>query len=304
MRRALPLLLLLALAASAGGCGGPTLDTRATNCWGLGGGDAASCRGAMAPRLAGLALVDSAASAVLQASGCGAPIDCAAALAPTPAVVRTEAVGRDPTPTTGSTTPQPSTPAPTAEPTTPRLALATPEPQTPAPMAPGGDRCGGYQVAALEGKASLTPEETVCLQDTAHSRRTAADPEIQVAAVTLYNNRVPGWASAVEAALGRPSLGNAPALNFAGIKPAYDAGRYSAVMKRAKTIWRNLDKGYQLSSSDRSFVAEFACRSSAQLALSGKDPGDGITWCERWYDLAQRAGKPTDSIQDLIDQLE
>ena len=180
----------------------------------------------------------------------------------------------------------------------------TPEPSTPAVVATGGDQCAGFQVSALQGKGSLTPEETVCLQDTAHGRRSAADPDVQVAAVTLYNKRISGWPSAVEAALGRPSLGNAPALNFAGIKPAYDAGRYSTVMKRSKSVWRNLDKGYQLSSSDRSFVAEFACRSSAQLALSGKDPGDGITWCERWYDLADRAGKSTDAIQDLIDQLE
>lgn len=305
MTRVLLPLALLAFVLAAAGCGGPTLDSLATNCWGTGGGDAASCQQQLAPRLVGLALAQGDVRRVIEAPACGAPIDCATAPvatpAPTPARGSTVAAS---TPAPAAGDPTPSGTAETPEPTTPRLALATPAPATPAPVAAGGDRCAGYQVTALEGKASLTPEETVCLQDTAHGRRPASDPEVQTAAVALYNKRISGWPGAVEAALGKSSLANAPALNFAGIKPAYDAGRYSTVMKRAKTIWRNLDKGYQLSSSDRSFVVEFACRSSAQLALSGKDPGDGITWCERWYDLAQRAGKPTDPIQDLIDQLE
>jgi hypothetical protein len=308
-----PTLLLLALSALVAGCGGPTLEARGVNCWGAGGGDAAHCRDALSARLVGLALVDSAAQGVLGASTCGGLIDCATAVIPTPVASRTPTAshGGSTTPaatpaasTPRATTPEATTPA-AGEPSTPRLALATPEPRTPEPVVTGGaDSCAGYQVASLEAKSGLTPEETVCLQDTAHGRRTASDPDMQIAAVTLYNRRISGWPGAVEAALGRPSLGNAPALNFAGIKPAYDAGRYSTVMKRAKAVWRNLDKGYQLSSSDRSFVSEYACRSSAQLALSGKDPGDGITWCERWYDLAERAGKPTDPIQDLIDQLE
>ncbi len=300
MKQLLPLLVAAALGASVAGCGGPTLESRAGDCWGVG---AADCRQDLAPRLAALALGPSMAATVLEADQCGATIDCAVVPAPT--------VAADPTPGTVAALPTPRLPPEataeaTAEPeeVTPEVALATPATTTPEPVASRGDRCGGYDVTALEGKASLTPEETVCLQDTALGRRTAPDPEVQVAAVALYNQRVPGWPSAVEAALGKPSLANAPALNFAGIKPAYDRGRYSTVMKRAGTIWRNLDKGYQLTSSDRSFVCEFSCRSSAQLALSGKDPGDGITWCERWYDLAQRAGKPTDPIQDLIDQLE
>ena len=295
-------LLLLTLASTVVGCGGPALDSRTSNCWGLGGGSSGECQDALNARLVGLALAPSQAASVVGATGCGAPIDCTTAPVPTPVAARTTPAPADaPVPTPRLEQHAAPTPAATS---TPQLALATPEPQTPAPVAAGGDRCAGYQIAALEGKASLTPEETVCLQDTAHGRRTAPDPDVQVAATALYNRKVSGWPSAVEAALGRPSLGNAPLLNFAGIKPAYDGGRYSTVMKRAKSVWRNLDKGYQLSSSDRSFVAEFACRSSAQLALSGKDPGDGITWCERWYDLADRAGRSTDAIQDLIDQLE
>jgi hypothetical protein len=167
-----------------------------------------------------------------------------------------------------------------------------------------GDRCAGIDVADLRSLPGLTGAQVACLEDTAHGRRAASDPDTQEAAITLFNRRASGWPAAVEAALARPALANAPALAFAGVKPAYDSGRYGAVVRRAGTVWVNLDKGYDLSSKDVSYVAEFACRSSAQLALSGGDEEEGITWCERWYELAEQTGASTAPIQDLLDRLE
>jgi serine/threonine protein kinase len=172
------------------------------------------------------------------------------------------------------------------------------------PPETGADRCAGVRVEELRGLSSLSTTQTGCLEDTAHDRRHASDPDVQEAPVLLFNHRAPGWPTAVEAALGRPSLANAPALAFAGLKPAYDAGRYSAVTRRARTVWVNLDKGYDLSTADVSFVAEHACRASVQVVLSGGDPDEGVTWCGRWAELAEQAGAQTAPIQDILDQLE
>jgi hypothetical protein len=76
------------------------------------------------------------------------------------------------------------------------------------------------------------------------------------------------------------------------------------VLSRAKRVWKNLGKGYQLPSKDRGFLLEFACRSAGQLALGGKPPNDGLDWCERWLDHAERAGQDTTVALDLIDKLE
>jgi hypothetical protein len=127
---------------------------------------------------------------------------------------------------------------------------------------------------------------------------------VQTAAVALYNAKATGWQAAVEAALSRGALANAPMLNFAGIKPAYDRGGYADVLVRARNVWKNLDKGYQLPGGDRSFLVEFACRSAGQLALQGKRPSDGLDWCERWRDRAGKAGQPTQEIEDLVRQVE
>ena len=234
---------------------------------------------------------------------CGAVIDCGSTdLAPPAAAAATTSDATDAASAGASDDPD-ATPA-TAEARTPAAATPAPTPEPVAVATSGDDPCGTIEVLSLEGKGSLSPAETVCLQATAEGRRSAPDPEIQVAAVTLYNTRAGGWPAAVEAALKRPALKNAPALSFAGIKPAYDQGRYSTVLRRTRTVWRNLDKGYQLSGSDKTFVTEFACRSAGQLALSGNPPDDGLDWCERWLDRAERAGQDTGPIENLIDQLE
>ena len=228
---------------------------------------------------------------------------------------------RTPPPVPTSTSASTSTPADTPTPAStssrvePVLVESTPAPVDPAPVDPApvalregsdsvADRCAGIRIEELRGLASLGAAQVACLQDTAHSRRDASDPDAQEAAVLLFNHRTTGWQAAVEAALGRPGLGKAPALSFAGIKPAYDGGRYSVVTRRARVVWANLDKGYDLSTADVSFVAEHACRASAQVALSGGDADEGLTWCERWFDLAEQVGAPTAPIQDIIDQLE
>ena len=206
----------------------------------------------------------------------------------------------------------PSSPAPIAAPQAPVAMTPAPIASTLAPVAvaptpapePSGDRCEGIDIAATRSLSRLDAAQVACLQDTAMGRRGASDPEIQESAVTLYNRRADGWPAAVEAALLRPALGRAPALAFAGIKPAYDGARYGVVQRRAHTVWANLDKGYDLSSADVAFVAEYACRASAQIALAGGDSDEGVTWCERWYELAEQIGKPTAPIQDILDQLE
>lgn len=293
--------IVIALLSGCGGGGEPDrYELHAKNCWGTG---VQPCSlEQIRERAAALGVVDLGTAAILTAGdGCGAVIDCASAPTPAPvAAVRTPRPTGQPTATPGSSsvaTPAPSrTPSPTA--------IAPTSDPTPAPTGGSSDSCEGIVVKALENKTSLTPAETVCLQATAEGRTSASDPDVQIAAITLFNNRSGGWKGSVEAALKRPALGNAPPLNFAGIKPAYDQGRYSTVLKRARTVWRNLDKGYQLSGKDRTFVVEFACRSAGQLALSGNPPDDGLDWCERWLDVAQRAGSDTGPIEDLISQIE
>jgi hypothetical protein len=168
----------------------------------------------------------------------------------------------------------------------------------------GENPCRGVALAGVEQKQALAGGELLCLQAIARGKAPATDPELQAAATALYNIKASGWTEAVEAALGRPSVANAPLLNFAAIKPAYDGRRYNDVLRRAGVVWKNLDKGYQLGAADRTFVVEFACRSAGQLALAGKAPGDGLDWCERWKDRAVKDGLPTGPIDDLIRQLE
>jgi len=306
------LLLATGLVAGCGGGEAARHDLGAENCWGTG---AASCgQAALLGRIAPLGLANLGTASVLTAvADCGAVVDCADAPPPrrTPAAA-TSSGGSSGSSVASSSSGSGSgsgsgggggsssaTPAPTATPVDAPTSATTPPPDT-----SGDDVCGGIVVKSLEGSSSLSPAETVCLQATAEGRTSATDPDVQVAAITLFNNRAGGWKGAVEAALKRPALGNAPPLNFAGIKPAYDQGRYSTVLKRSRTVWRNLDKGYQLSGKDRGFVVEFACRSAGQLALSGNPPDDGLDWCERWLDVAQRSGGAVGPIEDLISQLE
>jgi hypothetical protein len=149
---------------------------------------------------------------------------------------------------------------------------------------------------AVRSPSVVSPEEPV--------EEPKTDSEVQVAALEAFNKRERGWKKSVGRALQRPGLKNSPLLNFAGISPAYNSGRYSLVLHRARIVWKNLGKGYQLGSKERGFLLEYSCRSAGQLALGGKPANDGLDWCERWLDHAERSGQSTVEAQNLIDELE
>ena len=284
------LLSALAVLVLLAGCSSeePRLVAKATDCW----GHADCAHGLASVRSALGAQVAAAADLTAVDTGCGPVVDCGSA----PVVERS--APSEEKPASEAVTPDQVTPDP----------RPAPEPVTEAVSEPvavaSGDGCEGVSASELEKASSLSPADLLCLADIAQGTVTSSDTDRQIAAVALYNRKASGWPAAVEAALTRPSLRNAPALNFAGIKTAYDRGRYGTVVARADVVWRNLDKGYQLSAGDKTFLTEFACRSAGQLALQGDSPGSGLDWCERWFARASKAGADTGPIQDLIDQLE
>ena len=206
-------------------------------------------------------------------------VDRQATMAPAPSA-RVEVEPDAPTPEPSASEAAVTSSAPALQPSTAPVVEREPTPPAPQPTPPA-------------------PQPTAEPEPAAPS-----DVEVQESAIAMYNRRADGWPAAVEAALARPSLANAAALNFAGLKPAYDGRRYAATVHRAEVTWDNLDKGYALSSSDVAFVAELGCRASAQLALSGNPTDDGYAWCDRWLQLAEQAGQPTGPIEDLLEQVE
>ena len=193
------------------------------------------------------------------------------------------------------------------------LRETTPPPDTgPAPAASsaGASACaavGDDAAAIVNGGTPYAAQELTCLRYLALEKDPLAVEEftaMQVAAIGLYNTKDERWQKAVEHALSYSELRHAPNLNFAGLKPAYDRGRYSTVISRANVVWNNLDKGYQLDDDDRTFVAEFACRSGVQLHMGGAVSADHDRWCRIWVDRLSREGKPTDEAQSLLEQVE
>ncbi len=301
------------------GCSG--MQSVASGCWGAGVAEGAPCVEAKSAELSALVLGASSLPAAFFADAaarpaCGEVVVCesaapaaTAAAAPVPA----QSAPAAPTPKVAKNTPPPEPSAPVAAPSasTPAPAAvvspatAPPEASSDERLASAGtDRCQGITIDGLQNKSSLGAGELNCIRDTLSGERQATDPEVQVAALAMFNTRSSGWPKSVDFALKRSGLKNSPLLNFAGIKPAYDKGRYSTVLSRAKRVWKNLGKGYQLSSTDRGYLLEFSCRSAGQLALGGKPPNDGLDWCERWLDHAERAGQNTTVALDLIDKLE
>lgn len=329
---------LLLLAALLGGCAGERLATSAEGCWGAGASGTGACRDA---RIAVVHALGG--GGIVPTGSCGAVIDCATAPPPptprptpppvrgndtpaaTPGPVATREtpppasatpVGTPPpsmtpppawTPEPTAQTPPPATPTPTATATP-----ATPPPPTPTPKVasagpdPGAAaKCAGMDITTLAGKAALADGEVSCLVAATGKDSGFAEADVQTAAIALYNVKASGWAKAVEDALARSGLKNAPRLNLAGIKSAYDGGKHATVLVRARATWKGMTNGFALSTAERTFVTEFACRASGQLVLGGKDtPSDALEWCERWLDLANRAGAPTGEIEDLIRQVE
>lgn len=306
----------------AGGCLGAPVDHPSLNCWGNGDSSTTEeCRAGLAPGLVALGLqqVSGALELSRATDGCGPVIECAI---PTPVPEQAAAEGNtasSPPRATDSVVTRRNRAQVTEEAERSQTSATTPPaqsqqppsaderetpPQTSPTRAQGPDSCRGVNIEDLQAVTQLMPQQLLCLTDTALGRRQASDTQAQIAAIGLYNVRSTGWQEAVEVALRRPGLNNAPQLNFAGIKPAYDSGRFQVVLARSRIIWQNLDKGYQLGANDRAFLVEFACRSAGQVEMNGQSAPDGLTWCERWLDRARRSGASTGEIQDLIDQLE
>ena len=173
-----------------------------------------------------------------------------------------------------------------------------------AAVAAESSACDGIDIGSLEQRSQISAAEKTCLMDAAMGKTGSTEPEIQVAVISLYNTRSSGWKKAVEASLKRKNLRNAPNLNFAGIKPAYDGSRYSTVIRRSNIVWRNLKKGYSLTPEHLTFVTEYACRSGLQLHLLQKPDPNGLDWCERWRSRLSKAGSSTAEVDDILDQLE
>lgn len=278
----------------------------ADRCWGRSADAGDACVAALTPTLSALGL--DAADPLdrwLTSSppACAAAIDCGstggtASVAGAPPQAASVPAGLD---SSMPATPAVAASVPAAQPPTSAIVAAAAPASAPAATSVA---CGGAGVEALSEKPQLSPGEVQCLADIASGKVQAGDPDAQTAAVTLYNRRAAGWQDAVEKALARPGLKNAAALNQAGIAPAYNGQRFEAVLARARAVWTNLDKGYQVDAGGRGFVSEHACRAAVQLEKSGKSVGDGLGWCERWLDLATKTGKGAEDARAHVAELE
>jgi len=212
-------------------------------------------------------------------------------------------VTRSDTPDTGDTPDSSDTPPPAeADPVAPPP--VEPVQEEVAAVSVNSGSCKGIDIPSLEQRSALSGAQKTCLMDAAMGKASASDPHIQVAVIALYNTRSAGWKKAVEAALSRKNLRNAPNLNFAGIKPAYDSNRYGTVIARGNIVWRNLKKGYALTAEHLTFVTEYSCRSGLQLHLMQKPSDNAFEWCERWRSRLSKAGGSTAEADDILDQLE
>jgi len=179
----------------------------------------------------------------------------------------------------------------------------------PAAVAPSGSTaCNGVDLRGAGSRgAPYSDDEMACFRDTALNLEpldVSEFTDIQVAAIGLYNVKDGQWQKGIERALSYSELRNAPNLNFAGIKPAYDQGRYSNVVKRCDVVWSNLDKGYRLSNKDRTYVAEFACRAGVQLHMQGTISANHERWCRIWTERLQHEGGDATEAQRLLEQVE
>ena len=276
----------------------------AQDCWGRGAeaGDCAQLVGHDAERM-GVAPPDD--DPVLSAGDCGDPLDCDAAadVEQIEPITHGNAVE---TPTPGLIVPPPlddddDTPEPATESPTP-----PPPPQLTATSWPTS--CAAHDVRRVAKRGQpFTDGELGCIRDVAldHEPLEIDDfTAIQEATIGLVNSRDASWQQAVERSLSYSELRNSPNLNFAGITPAYNDGRYSTVIRRANCVWSNLDKGYAISAADRTFVAEFACRSGVQLHMQGQISPDHERWCRIWVDRLEHEGKDTTEARGLLDQVE
>ncbi len=278
--------------------------TAAQDCWGHGveGGDCAQRVGHDAANLGVAPPQD---DPVLAAGDCGDPVDCDAAAE----VVEVEPItaGHDvemPTPNIVTPPPRGDDDDATAEPAT--ESPTPPPPPVTATSWPG--TCAAYDVRRVTRRGQpFTDGELGCVRDVALNHEPLEIDDftaIQEATIGLVNTRDASWQQAVERSLSYSELRNSPNLNFAGITPAYNQGRYSTVISRANCVWSNLDKGYAISAADRTFVAEFACRSGVQLHMQGQISPDHERWCRIWVDRLEHEGKDATEARGLLDQVE
>jgi hypothetical protein len=300
--------LVALVQASCGGSGDPSAAD-AQDCWGTG-ADGADCAEAIGRAAQNLGVTPPADDSWLTTDDCGDAVDCDA-VADTTTDQRTEGThthvvepiteqgGVEP-PTHGYVAPDPGDDD-AAEAVTP--------PPPPDPVATSWPTsCLGHDVRRVAQRGQpFTDGEIGCMRDVAldHEPLEIDDfTAIQEATIGLVNARDGNWQQAVERSLSYSELRNSPNLNFAGITPAYNQGRYSTVISRANCVWSNLDKGYAVSASDRTFVAEFACRSGVQLHMQGQISPDHERWCRIWTDRLEHEGGDATEARGLLEQVE
>lgn len=303
------LLLSLVLVVSTTACKGPTDPemTNARDCWGTG-AEGEDCAEQVSDRASTLGIAP---APPLNAAGdCGDLVACGGKALTE--VVREQGTDSglalaDP----GSSATRRETA--TSEPVPQVREIATPAvvPLAEHTEAPAADRpptCGGIDLRAVAQRGTpFSSEELSCLRDVAldlEPLEVDDFTDMQMATIGLVNARDGRWQKAVERSLSYSELRNSPTLNFAGITPAYNDGRYAAVLDRADSVWANLDKGYRLSARDRTFVAEYACRAGVQLHMEGQLSPRHERWCRIWVDRLEHEGGDATEARSLLQQVE
>lgn len=298
--------LVLTLSA---GCADDRGSGRADDCWGLGADDCARKVDTRAAVL-GVATTD---EVPFGGTDCGDPLTCndvrplpapgATGGDATPAAVAENvAPSADPAPSVGMADPGPDAHDDDA--------ATTMVPPPPVSTASAGRpaACDGVDVRGVSQRgAELSDSELLCLRGIAldHEPLAVDDfTDLQMATIGLVNARDSRWQRAVERSLSYSELRNSPTLNFAGITPAYNDGRYPVVLERANSVWANLDKGYRLSAQDRTFVAEYACRAGIQLHMQGQLSADHERWCRIWVDRLEHEGGDATEAHSLLGQVQ
>ena len=304
---ALTAVALLALTGCGGGGDPSAADAR--DCWGQG-ADGADCAEAIGRSAENLGVAPPGDDAWLDADDCGEVVHCDAVADHVDEPV-TEDTGGNPIvePITERGGVEPPTPGHTPPDPGDDDATDPPTPPPPDPVASSWpSSCDGHDVRRVARRGQpFTDGELGCMRDVAldHEPLEIDDfTAIQEATIGLVNARDGNWQQAVERSLSYSELRNSPNLNFAGITPAYNQGRYSTVISRANCVWSNLDKGYALSAKDRTFVAEFACRSGVQLHMQGQISPDHERWCRIWTDRLEHEGADATEARGLLEQVE
>jgi len=287
------------------GCGGEAPPGQADDCWGLGDDE---CARRVDDRAVVLGITTDGTSPFDEAD-CGDPLTCNDAQPVTPdtppAVPPPVTAGADEQPADDPATAAVGRPEPPDE---DAVAAVNVEPPSAGDLGTRPAACSGIDVRVVSQRGTaLSSSELACLRGVAldHAPLAIDDfTDLQMATIGLVNARDAQWPQAVERSLSYSELRNSPTLNFAGITPAFNEGRYPAVLQRANSVWSNLDKGYRLSAADRTFVAEYACRAGVQLHMQGQLSDDHERWCRIWVDRLQHEGGDASEALGLLERVE